>query len=131
MGADRRIGAGLALAGALPLAAGAVLPVAAVVDGPALCPFRAVTGIPCPLCGATRAFVLAGHGDGAFASYGAFWLVVAAVCVVIGLAVLARSLPAEDVRAAVRGRRRVIALVTAVLAAGWAYALAHRETITA
>jgi hypothetical protein len=129
MDADRRLGAGLVAAGGVPLALGAVIPPSAVLDGPDVCPFRAVTGIPCPLCGATRAFVLAGHGDGAFASYGAFWLVVAAVCVVLGLAVLARTVDAEDVRAAVRGRRRVVPLLTALLAAGWAYALAHRETI--
>lgn len=35
-----------------------------------LCPFRAVTGIPCPFCGGTTAAVHLGHGDlrGALAS---------------------------------------------------------------
>jgi hypothetical protein len=28
-----------------------------------LCPFRALTGIPCPICGGTTAAVHLGHGD--------------------------------------------------------------------
>ena len=122
---DRRIGAGLVAAGAAPLAAGALLPVT-VVDGPALCPFRAMTGIPCPLCGATRAFVLAGHGDGAFADYNAVWVVVAVVAVLAGLVVLAGT-----TGAAAALRRRPLPVMAALLAAGWAWALAHRETIAA
>ena len=31
--------------------------------GPVLCLFRAVTTLPCPSCGMTRAFVALGHGD--------------------------------------------------------------------
>ncbi|HEV2912666.1 MAG TPA: DUF2752 domain-containing protein [Pyrinomonadaceae bacterium] len=32
-------------------------------DGIILCPFRAVTGYPCPGCGMTRAFSAIAHGD--------------------------------------------------------------------
>jgi Protein of unknown function (DUF2752) len=32
------------------------------VHPPLTCPFRALTGIPCPLCGMTRAVVAAAHG---------------------------------------------------------------------
>lgn len=56
----------------LPLAS-AVFAVSALwspgdLPGVVLCPFRAVTGIPCPGCGMTRAFCALGHGDlpGAF-----------------------------------------------------------------
>lgn len=33
------------------------------LPGFVLCPFRAVTGLPCPGCGMTRAFCAIGHGD--------------------------------------------------------------------
>lgn len=41
---------------------------ASELPGFVLCPFRAVTGLPCPGCGMTRAFCSIGHGDfaGAF-----------------------------------------------------------------
>ena len=48
------VAAGLAGAAVWPL-----LP----VHPPLVCPLRAATGIPCPLCGMTRACVAAAHGD--------------------------------------------------------------------
>jgi hypothetical protein len=33
------------------------------VHPPLACPLRSMTGIPCPLCGLTRACVAAAHGD--------------------------------------------------------------------
>jgi hypothetical protein len=106
---------GLASLGALPLAAGALVPLDAVMDGPAVCPFRAVTGLPCPLCGATRAFALAGHGDDRWLQYGAVWVVAAALIVAVALV----------------GRPRVPAAPAAagVAVAAWAWALAHAGTI--
>jgi hypothetical protein len=52
----------------LRLLAGGVLAAAAVwpllpAHPPLSCPLRNVTGIPCPLCGATRAVVAAVEGD--------------------------------------------------------------------
>jgi hypothetical protein len=49
------------------LAAGAMLGIAVAwprlpVHPPLACPFRSVTGLPCPLCGMTRAVVAAMHG---------------------------------------------------------------------
>ena len=106
---------GLVAIGAVPLLAGALLPPAAVAGGTALCPFRAVTGVPCPFCGATRAFALFGHGDGRWLEYGAVWVVVAIAIVAVGLA-----------------GRRITRAGPATVAAGavaWAWALAHDATI--
>lgn len=42
------------VAGALGLGAAAVVHLVDPAGGPVLCPFRAATGLACPLCGATR-----------------------------------------------------------------------------
>ena len=99
----------------VPLAAGAVLPVQPVLDGPVLCPFRAATGLPCPLCGATRAFVLAGHGDGRWLDYGAVWVVAAVALAVVALVG--------------RPRLRAVPAAAGVAALAWAWALAHAPSI--
>ncbi|HYI99483.1 MAG TPA: DUF2752 domain-containing protein, partial [Thermoleophilaceae bacterium] len=70
-------------AAAAPLAAGALLPVAAVMNGPDVCPLHVATGVPCPLCGATRAFVLFGHGDARWLEFGAVWVVAALVLLAV------------------------------------------------
>jgi hypothetical protein len=77
-----RHGSLLLAAGCLPFAAGALL-------GPGgtrlPCPFREATGLPCPFCGASRAFAAAAHGE---VRYNAAWLVVAALTVLLGAAIL-------------------------------------------
>ena len=121
MGSDRRLGLTLLGAGCLPFTVGA----AAGEDGDLLpaCPFRSVTGLPCPLCGATRAFALAVRGDGGWTAYNAPWVVVAALAVAAGaLALAGVRLP--------RARAPVaVAAALLVVAVAWAYALAQRGTI--
>jgi hypothetical protein len=92
-----------------------------------ICPFRAATGLPCPLCGSTRAVVLAVQGDPRFLDFNA---VMAVVVAVVALYALARALgPTERVKALVPRGRPLAALWVGVLALAWAYALAHRDTI--
>ena len=45
------------------LAVAALLPAGGIEDGPILCPFRFLTGLPCPGCGLTRSWVYLMHGD--------------------------------------------------------------------
>jgi hypothetical protein len=45
------------------LGAAALLGPETVDDGPVLCPFRLVTGLPCPGCGLTRSWVYLLHGQ--------------------------------------------------------------------
>jgi hypothetical protein len=120
MGSDRRLGLTLLGAGCLPFAVGA----AAGEDGGLLpsCPFRSTTGLPCPLCGATRAFALAVRGDGGWTAYNAPWVVLAVAAALAGVAVLAGVRP--------RPGPRALAVAAALfVAVAWAYALAQRGTI--
>ena len=125
MGSDRRLGALLLGAGCVPFAAGAL----AGPDGDAglpPCPFREATGLPCPLCGATRAFALAVRGDGGWTAYNAPWVVLAALAIVAGALVLATGVRGGRVRIP---RRPLAAAAVLFVAVAWAYALAQRGTI--
>ncbi|GAB18599.1 hypothetical protein GOEFS_059_00330 [Gordonia effusa NBRC 100432] len=83
-------GAGAAIFGI----AGAWSP-AGVTSGPSMCPFREMTGWPCPACGLTRSFVMLAHGDVSqafsFNFFGPIFFVVGVVAVVVaGWSLVAR-----------------------------------------
>jgi hypothetical protein len=62
---------GLRPATAIPVALllGACIPLAWITAGPSLCPFKVITGLPCPGCGMTRSVVALLHGDLAVSAY--------------------------------------------------------------
>lgn len=124
----------------VPVAASWALwhPVGVEQAGSALCPFRALTGVPCPLCGATRAFVYFFNGDGRFVDYNWAWLVLWAALLAWGVAALlrlraGRPPPLGPLRGgATAVRAHPLLLVGALLLAllpFWALAFANSGTI--
>jgi hypothetical protein len=61
----RLLSLGLRPATAVPVALliGACIPLSLVTSGPSFCPFKLMTGLPCPGCGMTRSVVALLHGD--------------------------------------------------------------------
>jgi len=84
---------------ACALAAAATVSPEAVEDGPVICPFRLMTGLPCPGCGLTRSWVYLLHGQpGAATAANPFGILallaaVALVAVVTSSVVRRRSVP--------------------------------------
>ncbi|WP_420040251.1 DUF2752 domain-containing protein [Gordonia sp. MP11Mi] len=117
----------LACGGAAAVVAAACIPVAAVHDGPVICPFRRLTGLPCPGCGLTRAFVYTMHGDlpSAFAAH-AFGPLVVALAVVSAVGMVVRRIRGDGpvaLRPVVKHPLVVLAVV------GWmAYAFGRMFT---
>jgi hypothetical protein len=101
-------------AGTLPLAAisGVALLAACLVSpseathGPVVCPFRLVTGLPCPGCGMTRGWVFLTHGrvgDAVSANPFALVTLPAAMLLVLLVGVaLVRRRPLPDPRRVLR-----------------------------
>jgi hypothetical protein len=124
-----------AIALAPPAAAWALGPVVMSPHaGAAVCPFRDLTGLPCPVCGATRAFVYFFHGDGRFLDYNWAWLVAWAAVLAIGLMLVLRARTGRSpppVGTIVRARPWLWAAVPLALLPFWAVALANSGPILA
>jgi len=111
----------------------------AIADGESVCPFLHATGVPCPACGATRAFVMLAHGDGGGAlRFNWSWILVWALAVAV-LAVAAwrsiggRPAAPEWLRSAGRWLQAhpaaVVALPFLLLAGPWLVAMANIASI--
>jgi hypothetical protein len=112
-------------------AAGAAVAYQAALGGEGLwlpCPLRALTGIPCPLCGMTTAATGLASGDlGATLAANPFVLVLAGFTLVMAALMAARALgwvgpPAQWPESR---RRQSYWVVGALAAASWAFQL-HR-----
>ncbi|TNM38439.1 DUF2752 domain-containing protein [Nocardioides albidus] len=79
----------VAAAGVAGLGVACLLSPEHIEDGPVVCPFRRLTGLPCPGCGLTRSWVYAAHGwwREAFTAH-LFGPLLAAVVLVLAVAVV-------------------------------------------
>ena len=129
--AEVRRAAALAAAGAAPFLVGRVAldPPAAGDEDFVLCPFRNLTGLPCPLCGSTRGVILASRGDSAFLDFNAVTVVALFAVVVYGLVALAVALRGGRLRLPALRWRTLAPLLVGLAAVAWAWTLAHRDTI--
>ena len=93
------------------------------LPGVVLCPFRALTGLPCPGCGMTRAFCSIGHGEFARAfGYNALAPFVFLAALLLWAHALATVLKLDSARAALEGLRptpRAASLMLALTLAWW------------
>jgi len=112
----------LPLAAALGLLVCTLIPLAALPDHP-LCPWRAISGLPCPGCGLTRGLVSAAHGR-----FGQAWgfhplapALYAGLWFVLGLPLLHRR--PRLWAALTRCRRPAAALVPAIVLLLWVWNL--------
>lgn len=97
------------------------------LPGVVLCPFRALTGLPCPGCGMTRAFCSLGHGDlqGAF-GYNVLAPFVFAAALLLWAHALATVLKLDSVRTALerlKPTQRAAGVMLAVTFVWWAVRL--------
>jgi len=124
---DNSIGLWLIVAGCFPFVVGALMAAADGTDRiPVTCLFRTMTGLPCPLCGGTRAFTYVASGNSKFLSYNAFWVFVAVAMIIAGFFVIFTRFSLQGFW---RRGRLPIYIVTTLLLSGWIWALVNRGTI--
>lgn len=112
-------------AAALVLLGAALLPPAWLAAGPPLCPFRALTGLPCPGCGLTRSLVALAHGDlAASLFFHPLGLLLALALVALALHEARTLLPAAVPRPGPRWRSPLLAARLGAERAAWLAAAA-------
>jgi hypothetical protein len=94
------------------------------------CPFLAVTGLPCPLCGATRAFEHAAAGDLGFLQFNGFWVLLALALGLYAVTRFALRRPWPPLTRLLATPATAGVTIALVAAGGWAWAFAQRATIT-
>ncbi|WP_370289303.1 DUF2752 domain-containing protein [Nocardioides sp.] len=111
-----------AAAGVLALGVAAVLPDSSIDSGPVICPFRRLTGLPCPGCGLTRSWVHLMHGD-LPAAFAVHWFgpLFAAFVVVLAVASVRRRIVGAPAVSLDRVIRHPVTV--AVIGAWLAYAI--------
>lgn len=113
---SRRAALGPALAAGTLLLAGCAT--SALIDpagGPTLCPLKAMTGIDCPLCGATRAAHQLFRGNLVAAlDFNAVFVLAAPLLILAAFAVLRQALGGTPVRVPRMSRSTVVGVVLAV-----------------
>lgn len=89
------------------------------------CPFRAITGLPCPTCGSTRMVeaLAAGNAARAFQSNPMVFLILAGIAIWAMCSLVGRWRDWPQPRVILSARGKQIARLGAwlMLAAGWAY----------
>lgn len=114
----------------LPFCAAAVFyqPTASGIDSPVglICPFQALTDLPCPLCGATRSVVLFTHFDSRWVDYNPFWPIFLILVALTALVYAIRPFNAKWLEWA---RRHTLATSLSVLGVAWIIGLMHASAI--
>jgi hypothetical protein len=100
-----------------------------VLTLPLVCPFRAITGVPCLSCGMTHAFVHLAHGRVAASiqanPLGAALAAASWAFLLLDAARWLRGLPLPELTLSERARRFTLASLGAAAALDWAYLILH------
>ncbi|GAC66562.1 DUF2752 domain-containing protein [Gordonia soli] len=119
VGPSRWAAGGLVLAGVAAVGVAASLSPDAVAHGPELCPFRRMTGLPCPGCGLTRSWVALAHGEVgqafAFNVFGPLLLTTVIAVAAVGFVALVTG----QTTLVARLRHRTVAKVALVVLTVW------------